>query len=103
MPKFNRELHLDDKIIVNGQAYDIRKLYAQAERLKQNINLRTGTVKSNPTRPRVKYDLEERIWQARAGFKDIMARYNLTESQARGIQWQARNIMDRLGIDQEKK
>lgn len=103
MPKFNKELHLSNTITVNGQSYDIRKLYARAEQAKQNINLRTGTVKALPTRPKVKYTLEDRVWQATHSFRDIMARYDITETQARGMQWQARNIMEKLDIDLDHK
>ena len=99
MPKFNRDNHNSDKITIQGRTYDIRKLYAQAERDRQNINLRTRTVKTHPKGARPKYTLEDRCWQARSGHQAIMVRYGLTETQARGMHWQAREILSKLSID----
>jgi len=103
MPKFNKELHRSEEIVINGQTYNLRKLYAQSERAKQNINLRTGTIKKLPQRPRAKYSLEDRIWQAESGYQSIMTKYNLNETQARGIHWQAKEILSKLDIDYKNK
>lgn len=98
MPKFNPDLHLSDQLMINGKQYDIRKLYADSDKSREHINLRTKTVKKN-TRTVVKYSLEERIWQATHSIAEIQTRYNRNELQARSIQWQARGILDRLDID----
>ena len=50
------------------------------------------------TGKRVKYDLQARIRQSRATIEELQAEYQLTERQARLLQWQSRHILRQLGI-----
>jgi len=91
---------LDPKeIVINGCVYNIRDLLQRREQNRENINLRTGVRRSTAVVSRLKYTVEDRAWQAGASLAAIQDRYNLTETQARGIQWQARTALAKLGID----
>lgn len=98
MAKFNEEAHTKDTITVQDTTYDIRTLLRQAHRNSENINLRTGSRK-RVTAKRIKYTLEDRVWQAQSTWQEIQARYKLTEIQARSMQWQARAALMKLDID----
>ena len=91
------------EITINGKTYDIQDLLRRRERNRESINLRTGHRRTATPQARMKYALAERIWQAQSGYAAIMTRYNLTETQARGMHWQAKEILSKLDIDVSSK
>jgi hypothetical protein len=87
---------MHDTITINGRTYDIQELLGQVTRSRVT-NLRTGRINRGERRP-TKYSIEERTWQAGATLAEIRSRYGITETQARGIQWKARQILTLLDV-----
>jgi len=87
------------EIRVNGKTYNIKELLRMREQNRANHNLRTGRTTSATAPARMKYALEERVWQAQNTWQTTAKRYGISEQQARARQWQAREILAKLGID----
>ncbi len=92
----NTHMHTTKTIIINGQTYCVQELLGQVSR-SSVTNLRTGWVNRGTRRP-TKYSIEERRWQAGATIAQIEQRYGLKETQARSIQWKARQILTLLDV-----
>jgi len=81
----------------DGRTYQIQDLLRRVTR-GAVINLRTGRINRGGRPANLKYSLAEREWQAEATIAEIQQRYGLQETQARNIQWKARQILAMPGV-----
>ena len=104
------KLELPEEICLpDGRRFRIRDLINP--RIKRtNYNLRTRSrepigrpVPDYNDRRTVKYTIEDRIWQCQNKPERLAERYGITAKRAQAMQYQARYIMAKLGIDTDQK